>query len=526
MQRNTPARERAEDFMDHLLQRPHQKGNGELPTIRELAAMAGVSYVVMWTVVSGLREKGVLNVKPGWGTSLAVTKENSNDVPVAVHYKPHKRVLKWDALRMTIEQEVLKGRHVPGADLPTAKELVQTHGVCAATLHKALSALASQQIIQRHGNGFRVPLLSSRHSQASVVLIAAGDTSGNLLYLQGRTDDHMRYLERECSQAQIRLTILPFSYEDTSGPSPSLRSGYPGGFPALRQHASALGFVIWTPGIGAADLEDIVSHLCRLGKPIAILDEKGDARGLSADPAVKIFSMGLSPTSGFEVGRFLLGQRHRRIAYMTPEIPGMPDTYRSKRQQGLERAFCRAGLPDAVHAFYVEENGGDALGEGAPAEPATEVVNDLNRWIRQRDRRYAAFTPAAAERIWNTVANALRAEASFGRLAPLFDKALADPEITAWVAFNDEYAVRALEHLYYRKRSVPQDISVIGFDDTSAASFHKLTSYNFNSSAVTHAMLAYILSPRASRWRRDTSEPVEIPGIITVRSTTSKARHR
>jgi len=71
---------------------------------------------------------------------------------------------------------------------------------------------------------------------------------------------------------------------------------------------------------------------------------------------------------------------------------------------------------------------------------------------------------------------------------------------------------------------VPQDISVIGFDDGLEASLTRLTSYSFNGAAVMHAMLDHVLSGGRSPLLRGVRHPIEVPGAIVVRQTTGLAR--
>jgi DNA-binding LacI/PurR family transcriptional regulator len=66
-------------------------------------------------------------------------------------------------------------------------------------------------------------------------------------------------------------------------------------------------------------------------------------------------------------------------------------------------------------------------------------------------------------------------------------------------------------------KRVPDDISVIGFDDTVDASRRRLTSYNFDVPRAVSASLRHILGPqeRAESMR----VPVEIEGFLNVRRT-------
>ena len=66
--------------------------------------------------------------------------------------------------------------------------------------------------------------------------------------------------------------------------------------------------------------------------------------------------------------------------------------------------------------------------------------------------------------------------------------------------------------------------SVIGFDDSIDASFHRLTSYSFNGTAVMRAMLMHIIDPARGPGAVRPDRPVEIPGFITQRETSGPPR--
>jgi DNA-binding LacI/PurR family transcriptional regulator len=102
-------------------------------------------------------------------------------------------------------------------------------------------------------------------------------------------------------------------------------------------------------------------------------------------------------------------------------------------------------------------------------------------------------------------------------LQPLFEKALSDRSITAWVCSSDPQALMALEFVRARGKTVPKDISVMGFDDTTDAYNNGLTSYNFDIGQAAYRMLNFILDPRTES-RGPTV--VEIPGMVVERETT------
>ncbi len=121
----------------------------------------------------------------------------------------------------------------------------------------------------------------------------------------------------------------------------------------------------------------------------------------------------------------------------------------------------------------------------------------------------------------DNIVEVLQLEAISIVLTPLFDQALQDPEITAWVGSSDVHALDALDYLRRKHIAVPGEISVIGFDDVIDASVKNLTSYNFNSQAVIQAMIRHIFN-RPGHLKQTEPQIVEIEGFLVERRTTCK----
>jgi DNA-binding LacI/PurR family transcriptional regulator len=110
------------------------------------------------------------------------------------------------------------------------------------------------------------------------------------------------------------------------------------------------------------------------------------------------------------------------------------------------------------------------------------------------------------------------------RAGEYFRRLAKDPSITAWVGLNDEIAVEALIYLRSNKVRVPEDVSVMGFDDSMEAGFQGLTSYCFNGASAMHLMTEYIVRAASPLIRGDAGKPVIIEGFVHERATTGRAR--
>jgi DNA-binding transcriptional regulator YhcF (GntR family) len=512
----TPSQDRAATFLDALLRQARTQRRRHLPSVKKLSADAGVSYVTMWKALRRLRDRAVIVMQPGKRSHLTSSTESILTVHPPDESLPAAPRQKWRQLVSTVEQDVLRGVYPPGTHLPSAKELMARYGVCQPTLRKALTVLVDKGCIRRHGRSYQAPLLSSAHARAKVVLIARTDDlpGGGSLHLRPRVDDHLRALEHECTMAGLGLDMVPFTF--SSGRQMSLANRLCAALDAPAG-AYAIGFVIFATSIPSANVVELTGRLVRRGKAVAILDEQGQVAlpaGLTGSDLVGHYTMAITPLCGRDMGRYLLSLGHRRVAYFSSDF-GAAD----RRLQGLREAFEAAGLPDAVRRFAVERE--DMVANALPSRVARSVDSLMARTFSRtgRYRTLYARTDAALRLL---VSATMLTEATFDRLIPLFDKALVFADITAWVGHNDQAALRALDYLKYRKRAVPREIAVVGFDDSPEALSEKLTSYNFNSVSVMHAMVAHVLDPRSPHSGIKGSGPREIPGFIAERGTTAR----
>jgi DNA-binding transcriptional regulator YhcF (GntR family) len=511
MRRSAPAVEKGVSFLKSLLPRLQEQGKGDLPSVLELAAMAGVSYVTMWRALRVMRDRGVIAVRPRHGASLIPGWAPQGLTEDSCLEQPAVSLQKWQELARDVERDVLRGVYPPGTMLPSAKELRWKYGACHQTLRKALSALTQREIIERRRKGFRTPSLSGGSSRARIVLIARGDESGgDIWHGRPRADEHLRNLEQGCSRAGVGLTFAPFMFGSARRPAALVHGP---------DQDAVAGYAIFATSIPEPHLAELVSSIAQRGKRVAILDESGQVRpsSLPAEKGrVKLFSMAITPSCGFDVGRYLLSLGHRRVAYFSQSS----EDFAHKRLQGLVAAFAAAGLPDAVCPFAMEP--------AVPLSPSfpptvSDAIDALVQRVLPHTGQHGALYKRTAGALSSQMSTTIWYESVIDRLVPWFDKALAVAGTTAWVGFNDRLALHALDYLRYRKRKVPGDISVVGFDDSPEALAQKLTSYNFSSAAVVHAMMTHLLAPGRKLPGTAPLEPVEIPGYVVERSSTSRA---
>lgn len=106
---------------------------------------------------------------------------------------------------------------------------------------------------------------------------------------------------------------------------------------------------------------------------------------------------------------------------------------------------------------------------------------------------------------------------------PLFERALRVKSATAWVTANDDLALMAMAFLARRRRRVPEDIALVGFDDSLLAFGNGLTSYNMNMPGVATLLVRSVVEPMPTMsvgrgaW-------YEVPGMLALRQSTASSR--
>ena len=97
-----------------------------------------------------------------------------------------------------------------------------------------------------------------------------------------------------------------------------------------------------------------------------------------------------------------------------------------------------------------------------------------------------------------------------------------DPSVTAVFCSNDEMAIGALRAFHEVGRMVPDDVSVVGFDDLSLSAYLPvpLTTVRQDFRAIGHELVALVLDQIRSTTRRP-HERVTIPTELVVRATTA-----
>ncbi|MBD3241741.1 MAG: GntR family transcriptional regulator [Chitinivibrionales bacterium] len=494
------ASERAREWLESMLTDCRRGGRAQLPTLRDMARLAGVSYGTMAAVVRECKLAGAIRSAGRRGLFVAGVDSPEPAVPPAASSR-------WQRAARQIETDIVNGTFAPGEQLPSYKELESRYRANFRTLKRALGSLREEGLVREDGRRFAVPRPTYSPMRNTIALVNwIGVSSRGRDSLPPRILEHYRSLEAECSLSGVGLDVVS-QQEITLTPGAASR----------RLGAGTLGCLVWTAYMDPGQVHRTLSALPS-GMPVALLDESGTFRGSELAPVVRgpfrFFTLGTSVHDGTIVGRYLAGLGHRRVAWISPQ---RGELWSLGRETGLKRALerpttkqnavCELGFALAPEEQRDWNRGGRVRRALASLETA---FGDSGFSADPSARRTLAFVRQLREEHIDLVGR---------RLEALFERALRDESITAWVCVADRIAVRALSWLRKRGVDVPGRVSVMGFDDSIEAFFAGLTSYNFNVPAVTRAMLNHVLAPpQQGGLRRERA--VSVSGYVTVRSST------
>ena len=204
---------------------------------------------------------------------------------------------------------------------------------------------------------------------------------------------------------------------------------------------------------------------------------------------------------GRDMARYLSALGHRTIAYV---CDGHGDAWSRNRYAGLKETLTKAA-PGAqvIPVVY------DAPEQLDPDQSKPRYANpDAPFTVRQqRLHAVAAYSWKHRE----------------AQLRPLFEQTIALEGPTAWVCGNDQTAVLALDFLRQRGVRVPDEVSVVGFDDITEAHSEGLTTYRFKEHEVAQALFSHMTNSALFHMAKRKGSVITIGGCVVERGTSAAA---
>ncbi len=484
-----------------------------LPTIGALAQQAGVSYVPMAHAVRALTREGVLESRPKSGILVRTDPAGASRSPPASDETSG--IPRWRVVVEAIRADILSNTYREAAFLPSIKELHERLHASKGTVRKALAYLERVACITRIGRRYRVCSRPRPRTRSMIAIVSPGNRAGHIAISSPRMYDTIGSIERACERRNIQSTLIAYHSATQTFTTPTGEAIHPG----TARHVSdtQLGFIVLKLAFRDPHTRECLSYLAGRRLPIVVLDE-GDTPPerliafARSSRLVRVFSAGSGVRAGETVGEFLYRSNHRTVAYVT--LDG--ESYAcNARYEGLRAAMTRGGRSAVVKRFVGEGTGRGASHGYYHARPV--LTSQMPQPDTANDVTDGGRTYAFRE------IRGMSGDMSFyrKRLGELPRRILADTTISAWVAFSDELAVACMEAIVNAKKKVPDDISLVGFDNAQVAQVAQLTSYDFNSPGAAEPIVDYIVSP--TRFvRQFGNRPITaIPGAVIRRATTA-----
>ncbi|MBD3343893.1 MAG: GntR family transcriptional regulator [Chitinivibrionales bacterium] len=462
----------------------------------------------MWKATQKLQKQGILSsIK---GHYIIINKPDSDHQESSGQSLiPDRAPILWEKIKAQLAKDILNHVFPPDNPLPSLKELQHHYHINFRTLRKALDALVEEGIIIPRNRGYAVAAVAKRRSNVRIILV--GHWENGHLALGMHDETFLRSLEVSCAQAEIPLELIGVEKQE-NGIFPRLIGS--GEACNLSRGDEVLGY-LYLSNIADDTHTVIVNSLAQTKKPVAVLDETG------AWPAVprhlssrlfRFFRNTISPVPAQQVARLLLSLEHKRIAYISPFHANV---WSIRRIEGLQSVYKEAGNIDNVVPFV------EALSHKQEAVQRTDIgklIDYYEQWKTSIPDEFKIEIDPVVELIRT---RAVRWGELRYKLNPLFDKLCNDRSISAWVFPTDFLGTIAQDYLNDKGYKVPDDISVISFDDSYRALRNGLTSYNFNMPAAVNAMLGFVTNSYAANLPSKNGI-VEIEGMIVERGSLTR----
>ncbi|MBD3239226.1 MAG: GntR family transcriptional regulator [Chitinivibrionales bacterium] len=441
-----------------------------LPPIQTLARQAACSPVTMQKAVHALHAQGALQPVPRKGTRIVAAKSHRltwlSTVRGPADHQP-----RWRAILEQIAAAIGAGEFRPGSRLPTCKELQARFGGGYRSVSRACRELQREGVLVGSGRGWAVSRPQEHTRSGRIVLCARHGTMDRLVGFTPRTAEYLRALESECSKRAVSLELY------------ALKEISPRSFRQWQNSRGVtLGCVAWMLGMQPHERNELAAGAASMRIPLVYYDEYSALAlptRLLRSPLVHCISLQPNEDAGRSVAGELVRLGHRSVCCFdlreTSPIFG--------RIQGIRRFYDELGRGGEVQLYARKHFDVQAVRSGLDcpldAETAARLFPNHQRLHPQRVQRMTAECDGLGVQ-----------EVVIDRLTGLFAQALAEvPEATAWVCAADDLAVYACHYLRQKGKRIPDDVSVVGFDNSRDALVMGLTSYAFD---VQHAALATI----------------------------------
>lgn len=465
------------------------KNGDRLPPIVELAKLADRSVITIHGAIGILKSRGIITVKRGQGIYLGKCIKKNTTEPEKIKKNRFKDIAR------IIERSIVNGEFDETNELPSIKELCFKFGCGHETIKQTLNELVVDKRIFAYGKKYRIQK-NTPHFSSTIVLVQGQNSNVMLEYSHARSwyFPFLHTLEKTCTRHGWQLERHFYQF----------RLGNDHTFD------NAMGFIIaiermeegGSPGL----TRQLIEAFSRFNKPIIVLD------GPQIIPNEfiyrNVFSFPMNDTqAGFQVGRYLLDMGHKKICFIAQRT----SKWSEERLAGLRAAYTKAGFDNsaisswnAVDFPWIEFPDGQNQPQTKSGLTKSET-QELSVLRSTLDTLNALPTGVQTNTPTKSKIRDILNFLGFCQELPyifsfVLKKALSLKQCTAWVIWDDYTAVfAALPFLQKNGIKVPQDISVISFNNMIEAYDNDLCSYDFNVAGFVGEMIECILQPETKK---------------------------
>jgi len=478
-----------------------------LPRREALARMAGVSPRTVSSAIARLKREGVVDSVQGRHPRLCAPPGERDDRARSGSEMPEQTGPSYAVAAARLRDDILAGRYKPGDRLPGRKQLQAHYQTTYYPLRRALALLVRQKVLRRHGVCHTVPAIGLARASIRIALLWFSDQP--LLPSHHRDKSLIDALEIECRRNAVGFDKLIISQVNEGVIFRRHESDTPVN---AREMAEYAGFV-YLVSYGGCLNPAALAWLAAVKKPVSIHDWIDAAEPLrTVARSAQCVRTVSSTVPGFQTGRFLTGLGHRHLAFFAP----LEEPHAMRRFEGIAEA-CRLAGPGSTVTPFFHRPRSRSFDLAAMARQRYKAFQPIERNHPGIPNDYSVGILDLGRTSWDIYGNATR----FCVLKPLFEQALADPRITAWIGSEDSVALMAWSFLRSRGKKIPGEISVMGFDNTVSALDRELTSYDYDFPAQASVSLHYLLRSDLSQRIGKLARP-EIEGFVIERRSTGR----
>jgi DNA-binding transcriptional regulator YhcF (GntR family) len=503
--KSSPATDKVITYIRSILDKDE---SAQLPPVRKLAQICGVSLVTANKGIAQLRNEGVIISRWGHGNFTPSHAPLTFD-KAGQENDWHES--KFISIVNSIKKDLSSGLYPLNEPMPQIKHLVNVYGVSYPTIRNVLNQLIKENILVRNGNKFFFKTMRSK-LRLKIAIIAFGIDYNEVKIATERERNFYRQLSIAAAGHDVDLEIICYNdYLDT----PQFFVPDNQNLKTYLQKDIFCGIIL--SSYHMKNSAECLRHLSLVNKPVSVWIEDHSVLALvskySNKDNITFFDAGYSTQPGFQTAKFLYDKGHRTIAFISPFHAS---SWSQNRLQGIKSFFKTINEPYTIHEFVLDE----FISDYSFMESVIES-GQINQFLLIADLDKTLNT-ALHHRIANVkldINSLLRDNLIYNYSYSLFEKALNQQGISAWVAVNDLTACMINDFWDFKKIPVKMRPALISFDNTFDSLEKGISSYDFNTSGDVNNMILHILYPNSALFSSK-KRVIRIKGTVVQRKST------